>query len=421
MNDGKTTSGNMYEFFEGISGTNLDISHMIQESGAKIYKKSDDIYDIINSILEHNMSEEAFYIVDIGKIIRQYLKWEEFMPDIKPHYAVKSNPNPLILKTLSALGCNFDCASKNEMAAVIAITNDPSRIIFANPIKMSNQIQYARSIDVDLMTFDSEFELYKIKLYHTYSDLILRIKVNDAKSVCKFSSKFGATLDEADTLFGIAKTLQLNVTGISFHVGSGCSDLDQYRDAIVDARQYFKLAKDKFDMDLTVLDIGGGFPGTDNDTLRFEDIAQTIMTTTREQFADVPNLKLIAEPGRFLVANSHTLVINVIGKKERVTEEGEKELILYTNEGVYSSFNCIIFDHVIPILKPYNERDGPLYKTTVFGSTCDAFDRITDTIMLPNLAIGEWIFTENFGAYTIAAASSFNGFSTGKMEYILTC
>ena len=414
MND-VTTPSNLNDFF----GSNFDISHLIQESHAEIYKKSDELYDIINSILERNMSEEPFFIVDLGKIIRQFLKWEELLPNVKPYYAIKSNPNPLIIKTLAALGCNFDCASKNEIASVISITSDPSRIIFANPCKMSNQIQYARTNDVDLMTFDSEHELYKIKLYHSCSDLILRIKVDDCKSVCKFSSKFGATLEEAKTLFAIAKTLKLNVVGISFHVGSGCQDLEQYRMAIQDARAFFRLAKDEFQMELTVLDIGGGFPG-DEAPLKFEDIARVVNETIKSEFEGL-EMRLIAEPGRFLVANSHTLMINVIGKKERINEKGETELVLYTNDGQYSSFNCIYFDHVKPILIPFNERDGKTFKATVFGPTCDSMDIITESIALPNLAIGEWLYCESFGAYTSAAATSFNGFGNSKIIYILTC
>jgi ornithine decarboxylase len=218
---------------------------ILQEYNVRVYKKDEDIFDIINSILGGgNISEEAFYVVDIGKVVKQVQKWNEFLPDVKPYYAVKCNPNELVLKVLSSLDVNFDCASKNEIASVMNITEDASRIIFANPCKMSNQIKYARANDVDLMTFDSDHELYKIKLYHPYSDLILRIKVDDSESVCQFGCKFGVDVDDVKKLLEIAKTLSLNVVGISFHVGSGCKNNKQFENAIRDARICFDIAKD---------------------------------------------------------------------------------------------------------------------------------------------------------------------------------
>lgn len=386
-----------------------DIS-LLQEYNVRVYKKDEDTFDIINSILEGNISEEAFYIVNIGKIYKQVQKWEDFLPDIKPYYAVKCNPNPLILKILASLGVNFDCASKNEIASVVSVTEDPSRIIFANPCKMSNQIKYARANDVDLMTFDSDHELYKIKLYHPYSDLILRIKVDDSESVCQFGCKFGVDVgDDVKRLLEIAKTLSLNVVGISFHVGSGCKNPEQFRKAILDSKKCFDIAEE-FGMRFKVLDIGGGF---EDET--FEGTARVVRDAIKEaSFED--DVRFIAEPGRFFVSSSHTLVVNVIGKKELA----EKTFVYYLNDGMYGSFNCVHFDHAKPVICPFNERDGKLYKSKIFGPTCDSMDKIADEVLLPELAIGEWCYIENFGAYTCAAASTFNGFTHVPMINIMT-
>ena len=383
---------------------------LLQEYNVRVYKKDE---DIINNILEGNNSEEAFYIVDVGKVIKQVQIWNDLLPDIKPYYAVKCNPNELVLKVLSSLDVNFDCASKNEIATVVSITGDPSRIIFANPCKMSNQIKYARANDVDLMTFDSHHELYKIKLYHPYSDLILRIKVDDSQSLCKFGCKFGANLDEVEKLLEIAKTLSLNVIGISFHVGSGCKDNQQYVKAIEDSKKCFDIAH-KLGMKFTVLDIGGGF---ENET--FEECAKVIRESIEKNFGEM-ELRVIAEPGRFFVSSSHTLVVNIIGKKDNINEDGEKEFVYYLNDGMYGSFNCIHFDHQKPIICPFNERDGKRYRSKIFGPTCDSMDKIDDDAFLPELAIGEWCYIENFGAYTCAAASTFNGFTQINTINIMT-
>jgi ornithine decarboxylase len=383
-----------------------DLTQVIQDHNVKIFKDSVDVFDIISTVLEGNVSEDAFFIVDIGKVIRQYEKWTELLPDVKPYYALKCNPNPVVIKILADLGCNFDCASKNEIASVLAVT-EPDRIIFANPCKMSNQIKYARAVDVDMMTFDTDYELYKIKLYHPNANLILRIKVNDEGSRCKFSCKFGCPMDDVVRLLGVANALSLTIVGFSFHVGSGCNDPTKYSDAINDAISCAKIAKEKYNMVTEIIDIGGGF---EQDT--FEEAANVIRNLTKEY----PDYKFIAEPGRFMVCNSHTLVVNVIGKKALP----DKEFVYYLNDGVYGSFNCIFFDHVTPEVCPFNERDGPRYKSRIFGPTCDSIDKISDEVYLPELAIGEWCYIENFGAYTTAAASTFNGFQQTQVVYVLT-
>ena len=389
-----------------------DVS-LLQEYNVKVFKKDEDTFDIINSILEENTSEEAFYIVNIGKIYRQVQLWNELLPDVVPYYAVKCNPNELILKILSSLGVNFDCASKNEIASVVGITEDPSRIVFANPCKMSNQIKYARANDVDLMTFDSDHELYKIKLYHPYSDLILRIKVDDSESLCKFGCKFGVDLKDVKRLLEIAKTLSLNVTGVSFHVGSGCKNPEQFRRAILDSKKCFDLAE-QIGMKFSVVDIGGGF---ENET--FAETAKIVSESIKEAQFD-ESVKFIAEPGRFFVASSHTLVVNVIGKKDITSEEGERSFVYYLNDGMYGSFNCVHFDHAKPVICPFNERNGKLYKSKIFGPTCDSMDKIAEEVLLPELAIGEWCYIENFGAYTCAAASTFNGFTNTHTVNIMS-
>jgi len=136
---------------------------LFSKFNVKLYGSDYDIYDIINDLIQDNQSEKAFYLVDLGKLKESYLNWITLLPDVKPYYAVKCNPNPVLLETLASLGSNFDCASETEIKSIVEITKDPSRIIFANPCKMSTQIRYARANDVDLMTFDCEEELYKIK------------------------------------------------------------------------------------------------------------------------------------------------------------------------------------------------------------------------------------------------------------------
>jgi len=377
------------------------------------------IYDIINNFLEDNQSEKAFYLIDLGEITKSYMNWINLLPNVKPYYAVKSNPNPVLIEVLASLGANFDCASETEIRLIIEATNDPSRIIFANPCKMSSQIRYARANDVDLMTFDCEEELYKIKLYHPYTKLILRLAVDDSKSICRFNSKFGCKLDQIEELLIITKTLKLDVIGFSFHVGSGCLSADSFYEAIEQCRLATDIAI-KLDIKISMIDIGGGFPGVDTE-IKFEDIANKVNKGMNDFFGEELKhkaIQFISEPGRFFSQKTHTLVLNVIGKKKVFNEKKECIIVYYLNDGVYNSFNCIFFDHSKPIILPFNERDGKLHKSKIFGATCDSIDVITEEIMLPELAIGEWVYVEDFGAYTVAASSSFNGIQKPLNKYI---
>lgn len=402
-----------------------EISDLINQNEIKFLSKKMDIYDIANMYLENNQSEDPFFIVNVGDIIRQYKKWEYFLPRIRPFFAIKCNPDELILKILARLGCGFDCASKNEISKIISFSIDPQNIIYANPCKMVSQIKFARAHDVDLLVFDSEHELYKIKLYHSDAKLVLRIKTNDKDSVCRFSCKFGADLEEIENILKIAKHLELNVCGVAFHVGSNCMNSDTYHDSIKNSRQVFEISK-LLGFEMNLLDIGGGFPGIDSDKVTFEKIAKTINDALDEYFSDIKDLKIIAEPGRFFVSSSHNLLINIINKKVKISQEnGDKRIIFYINESVYSSLNNIIMDHFIineSNFLPFNERNEKKYKCTIFGPTCDSMDKVTDEILLPDLEIGEYIIVKNMGAYTSAVNSgveSFNGFNRAISRYVL--
>lgn len=403
------------------------LSKLIQENSVILFGSRNKYteYDIINSILEDHNQNIPFYIVDLGEVIRRYKKWVQMLPTVKPYYAVKCNPNPIICKLMSLLGTGFDVASKNEMNIV---KNDVSygNIIYAHPYKDCSSLQYARAADIDLSVFDSIYELDKIKVFHPFCKLLLRIKVDDSKSHCQFSSKFGADtsdMSNIDTIIRYAETSNIVLVGVSFHVGSDCEEPKQYADAIKLAKEVFKIGE-KHGYKMNMLDIGGGFPGKrgkEQDDL-FDAISQTVNDALKEHFSDIEDLKVIAEPGRYFVQSSHTLVVNIIGKNSKINKESkQQEFMYYINDGVYGSFNCIFFDHQTPDILPYNERnEEKKYKSTIFGRTCDSIDKITDNIELPQLEIDDYFYVCNFGAYTTAASSTFNGFPYIKPYYIMT-
>jgi len=171
------------------------------------------------------------------------------------------------------LGCNFDCASRNEIKLVRDISKDllvatsassgrEPDIIFANPSKARSHIVEAVSkYNVTMMTFDNADEIRKCASVSRDIQLVMRIVTDDRGSQCRLSSKFGAPRIKWRHLLATAKKCGLEVVGVSFHVGSGCRDASRYELALRDAREIFDVAHRDYGFKMSVLDIGGGFPG----------------------------------------------------------------------------------------------------------------------------------------------------------------
>ncbi|MCB1175974.1 MAG: type III PLP-dependent enzyme, partial [Leptospiraceae bacterium] len=345
------------------------------------------------------------------------------MPNVQMFYAVKCNSDKLLLHTLVDLGVGFDVASKVEISTVRELEVHPDKMIFANPVKEINHITFAEGEGIRKMTFDNEDELKKISVFHPNAQLVLRILVDDSKSKLPFGSKFGCPKENLPGVFALAKTLGLKIIGVSFHVGSECESPSAYSDAIILAREVFELAKD-FGFNMNLLDIGGGFPGHDSaeSEENFIQIANAVNSQLEFSFQDYPELEVIAEPGRFFATSCGTLVTNVIGRKVIKSNDSDQVMHYFINSNLYGVFNNIVFDKATPVfelLKPAKE-DEPLFKSVIFGQTCDSMDKVADGVLLPELVCGNWLIIRNHGAYTIAAASRFNGFELEDVNYVFT-
>ena len=190
-------------------------------------------------------------------------QWRKCFPRVEPFYAVKCNPDPVIVKTLALMGTNFDCASRGEIQFVNEICAGLPRkpeIIYANPCKAPSHLKYAVSQGVRMVTFDNASEVAKCAKVSKEIQLVLRIATDDRGSQCRLSSKFGAPVYQWRPLLQAAKNHGLQIIGVSFHVGSGCRDASRYELALKDARKIFDMGKKDFGFDMNVLDIGGGFP-----------------------------------------------------------------------------------------------------------------------------------------------------------------
>ncbi|KAL9605173.1 MAG: hypothetical protein Q9219_000107 [cf. Caloplaca sp. 3 TL-2023] len=353
--------------------------------------------------------EDAFFVADMGEVYRQHLRWKLNLKRVKPHYAVKCNPDTEVLRLLAALGTGFDCASKAEIEQILALGVDPSRIIYAQPCKTKSYMRYAAHHGVSQMTFDNADELYKTKVHFPDAELFLRILTDDSSSLCRLSQKFGASLDCTKELLQLAKDLDLNVVGVSFHVGSGASDPQSFAKAVQDSRYVFDQAT-AVGFDLRTLDVGGGFLGN-----TFEDMASVLSKSLDDHFP--PGVRIIGEPGRYYVSSAFTLACNIIARRNiQDPVSCLPSYMLYLNDGVYGNFSSIIFDHQHPNpLILTKQKDGKWDKPTsysIWGPSCDGIDLISDTCILHGvLDVGDWLYFEDMGAYTKCSATRFNGFT----------
>ncbi|KAG8346023.1 Pyridoxal dependent decarboxylase pyridoxal binding domain [Trypanosoma vivax] len=370
---------------------------------------------------------DAFIITDLAEVLRSHCRWVATLPRVAPFYAVKCNDSEGVLKTLAAVGVGFDCASQSEIKTVLALGVAPEKIIYANPCKQISHIRYARDCGVEMMTFDSEGELDKVASTFPTAKMVLRIATDDSKAQCPLSVKFGAPAADGSRLLQRARGLHLDVIGVSFHVGSGCSEPGAFTRAIRDARSVFD-AGAAIGFNMRLLDIGGGFPGTPDASPAFEDLATVVNEALAEHFPPGCGIEIIAEPGRYYVASALTLATSIIGKKTVRKKEGnpgaasEQSIMYYINDGLYGSFNCILYDHACVTPIPYLTR-GPgavVHPSSVWGPTCDGLDCVVECCQLPEMRVGEWLIFENMGAYTTVGGSTFNGFQRPEVFYTLT-
>jgi ornithine decarboxylase len=357
-------------------------------------------------------------VVDHKVLRENYGQFRKYMPRVQVYYAVKANSAPEIVRTFYEAGGSFDVASIAEFLTVHENVKDLQdeqrqafiwdRIIYANPIKATETLEQLDPYK-PLVTYDNYEEVLKIAKHAPRAGLVLRLRVPNTGSMVELSSKFGALPGEAVDLISFAKNNRLEVEGLSFHVGSQCTNVQNYIQALHLSAQVFAEAKSR-GFELKLLDIGGGFPAHYDSTIpTFRTMAQAINREIDRLFPQP--VEILAEPGRFLVASAATAVAQIIGKAVR-----EGKLCYYVNDGVYHTFSGVIFDHCQYPLKSF--KKGPAQLCSVFGPTCDALDTITLAEQLPDMELGDYVYAPNIGAYSSASSTSFNGFPPAKVLHL---
>ena len=320
-------------------------------------------------------------------------------------YAVKTNPNPDVVKTILESGINnFDIASIKEIEAIKKI--NPNAICsYMHTVKSRESINEAYfKYGIKAYSLDTKDELIKI-IESTNNakdlELFIRVAVSNEHAEIDLSKKFGAINSEASALLRLAKQYAKKI-GLSFHVGSQCMHPISYTKGIAEIGNIIKKTKIIPD----VINIGGGFP-----TIYPDLIPQSLDNYFKEINEALSNLKLkklpevICEPGRAIVAESGSTIVRVnLRKKQK----------LYINDGTYGTlFDAGVPNIVYPsrIIKNGRFISKKLTAFDFYGPTCDSMDYMKGPFILPNnIKENDYIELGQLGAYGLTFRTEFNGF-----------
>ncbi|MGH9150578.1 MAG: type III PLP-dependent enzyme, partial [Acidimicrobiales bacterium] len=352
-------------------------------------------------------------LCDTSVVAARYHKMRACLPEVGVSYALKCNPAPAMLRTLAGLGAGFEVSSRYELDLVRQAGCPVGSALYSNTVKPPDHIRAAYQGGVRRFGFDGEQELHKLAANAPAGLVYVRLRVDDGQSLFPLSEKFGTSVDEARRLLLLAGDLGLRPYGVTFHVGSQCTDAGAWARAIGQCGVLMRMLKID-GVELEMLDIGGGFPAAYCDPVpSFEDISAPIRAAL-DRLPYRPSV-LVAEPGRFLAAESGVLVASVIGVGVR--RDGPWA---YLDVGGYNGLMETVQTGGrwrFP-LRTDSRSTAPMVPFTVTGPSCDSSDTMFYGAMLPaDLAEGQRLFIGSAGAYTTSYASHFNGFPPPRILF----
>lgn len=356
-------------------------------------------FGMVRRVLERGY-RQPFLVVDSDLIRSKARRFIDAMPRVRPHYAVKANPHPDVLRTLVEEGVGFEIASVAELELLMDLGVPAREIYYSNPIKSRDYLQCAARAGVEWYVLDCVEELEKIDEVKPDAKLYVRIDAPNVGSDWPLSGKFGAHGEEVREIIAAAVRLKADLAGVTFHVGSQCRNPENWRVGIESAKRVMAQMR-MAGLTPRLLNIGGGYPVLHTKPIpAIEDIAAVVNAA----LADVPEeVRVMAEPGRYLVSDAAWFVCRVIGTATRAGKRW-----MYWDAGVFGGLIETMEGLEYRVL---TDRNGPSIPWTVAGPTCDSVDVVLREHLLPgDLREGDFVYIPNAGAYTSAYASGFNGF-----------
>ncbi|KAJ2947479.1 hypothetical protein O0L34_g17263 [Tuta absoluta] len=363
--------------------------------------------DVARAMIEGGRQRKPFHIFDMDEAYHRIQHFKEMMPRVQIYFALKSNNHDMFLKLAVSLGLGFDCASPGEIQKIIQLGVNPRSIIDTLPSRHPDHLEYARSAGVRHATFDTSYELQKMKQYWPDVCLLIRIRV-ESDSIYKLGEKFGADPEiEAFDLLDEAASLGLRVAGVAFHVGSACFTPASFDTALRHAHKLFE-HEARAGRRMSIVDIGGGFL---SDGIHIIDEASKIINSAIEELFPDPDVQIIAEPGRYICDTSFNLYCN-INNVRKVTRDNETVNLIFLNDGVHGTLSRSEPWHTVKKFQRSSSTDDNnevVERAHLFGPSCDYGDRImrSHDVRLPKITPSDWLVFTFQGSYTIFFQSQF--------------
>ncbi|SEH65542.1 ornithine decarboxylase [Mycolicibacterium rutilum] len=338
-------------------------------------------------------------------VARRYRQLADALPSFRLHYAVKALPHPLVLSTIAVCGGAFDVATSAEIDQLRALSVPMDRCIDTHPVKKPADIDHAYAAGIRTFVVENPCEAAKFVGRPDDIEVLVRLAFRNPTAKSDLSTKFGVEPAEAELLVKHVLAAGVKFAGFSFHVGSQSATVEPYRAALRGTVELTAHVEDSLGVAARVIDIGGGFPVSYRDQMpdvaALSEIVDDVLGPARDEFT------LLAEPGRFLVADCMTLVTSVVGSAVR-----DGQLWHYLDDGLYGSYSNVMTEDVHPPILALRETDGGAGDhelVTLAGPTCDSADVIARDYPMPDLAVGDLVVSPMMGAYTSVTASRFNG------------
>ena len=349
-------------------------------------------------------------VLDCEAIRAQYRHLRVALPGVDIYFAVKALPHPAVAATLDEEGSSFDVASTGELRVLADLGVAPERLLNTHPIKSKRDIEDALRFGCKTFVVDNAAELEKFVPYRDRVSLLLRLGFRSAHALVHLSKKFGCAPNDAIDLLTLGRHLGLNVNGLSLHVGSQCGSPEAHVDAINACRTIIERVHRASLARIEILDIGGGFPAS---YVAETPSIEVFCAPIRKALEGLPpDLRVTAEPGRYIAAPSIESITTVVGKAWR-----ENAFWYYLDDGVHGSYNGRIYDPDVryPLRAVTQGESHEHYASVLAGPSSDDVDIVEDDIHLPELQIGDLIVGSSMGAYTIGSVSEFNSIPKTKV------
>ena len=370
------------------------------------------------------------YVYSAGTVLDHYMRLDNALAPIDHLicYAVKANSNRTILKLLAEAGAGFDIVSGGELFRVFAAGGDPAKCTFAGVGKSREEIEYALKEGVYCFNVESEQELEQIDKIagakNLRAPIALRVNpdveahTHEYIATGSHQNKFGIALDHIAAVYERAARMRnIEIVGVQMHIGSQITEAKPFANAIDKVAPLVRELKSKYA--IKFFSIGGGMGiiyrralesgpgkwwrdhGGEASAFSVRDYADAILPQLREL-----GIRILVEPGRFLVGNAGVLLTRVLhvkqsgGKKFAIVDAGMNDLI---RPALYQSYH-----EIVPVKQPKTERERKISKVDIVGPVCESGDFFARDREMPELHEDDLLAIMSGGAYGFAMASNYN-------------